>query len=156
MVAIPVVSLVFGSLPSRGAWIEIGVTPVSLIYLSGRSPRGERGLKSENFCKYYHGEGRSPRGERGLKFWRGINRRLRTGESLPSRGAWIEIVFPPAWLTGGQCRSPRGERGLKWQGGAEMIGMILSLPSRGAWIEIFDSSNQSANASVAPLAGSVD
>ena len=34
------------SLPSRGAWIEIGVKTYHLMCLTGRSPHGERGLKS--------------------------------------------------------------------------------------------------------------
>ncbi len=57
------------SLPSRGAWIEIGLGLSALHLLDGRSPHGERGLKSD-----------------GLDPCRGAVRR-----SLPSRGAWIEI-----------------------------------------------------------------
>ena len=34
------------SLPSRGAWIEIYVAPIVVDENHGRSPRGERGLKS--------------------------------------------------------------------------------------------------------------
>ena len=59
---------------------------------AGRSPRGERGLKS--FCipyDIYNLFGRSPRGERGLKC---INE---FGGMSTTRG-----------------RSPRGERGLKY------------------------------------------
>ena len=45
-----VVSLVFGlvmrSLPSRGAWIEIGRVTEIRATATRRSPRGERGLKS--------------------------------------------------------------------------------------------------------------
>ena len=83
------------SLPARGAWIEM---QCGAAYYSGdyrRSPRGERGLKL-----YYprrSGEAypsRSPRGERGLKF--GNLGALRTlDESLPARGAWIEIAPSP-------------------------------------------------------------
>ena len=54
--------------------------------------------------------------------------------SLPSRGAWIEITIP--------C-SRTLER---WK----------SLPSRGAWIEIATSAASVGLTSVAPLAGSVD
>ena len=36
------------SLPPRGAWIEINGEPMEVVYLAGRSPHGERGLKS--FC----------------------------------------------------------------------------------------------------------
>ena len=100
----------------------------------GRSPHGERGLKSLDAlsatlyrCRSPHGERglkaldalsatlylcRSPHGERGLKFWRGV-RCLDVMLSLPSRGAWIEMTWAPnGWIT-------------SW-----------SLPSRGAWIEI--------------------
>ena len=79
-------------------------------------------------------------------------------KSLPSRGAWIEILRmvttsnsdKVAPLTGsvdchtslpppaksGIGRSPHGERGLKWLGPFVQQGRQLSLPSRGAWIEI--------------------
>ena len=56
--------------------------------------------------------GRSPSGERGLKFVR-EQWPERVDESLPIRGAWIEI---PTTRTGGffmPGRSPSGERGLK-------------------------------------------
>ena len=56
--------------------------------------------------------GRSPRGERGLKFLPSAVARARA-RSLPSRGAWIEIPqgFPQGLRS--HSRSPRGERGLK-------------------------------------------
>ena len=80
--------------------------------------------------------GRSPHGERGLKSWR-LHSNLRQGRvalltesvdwnviypkrfasihsSLSSRRAWIEIEktrINPQKMT---CRSPHGERGLKW------------------------------------------
>ena len=57
---------------------------------SRRSPHGERGLKCTGpflkrccFC-------RSPHGERGLKLFLAFLQ-LRPEESLPSRGAWIEM-----------------------------------------------------------------
>ena len=58
------------------------------------------------------------------------------GASLPSRGAWIEIL--PAWLiiALSDRRSPRGERGLKYKTLTNYLDKQLSLPSRGAWIEI--------------------
>ena len=58
---------------------------------------------------------------------------LRFGVSLPSRGAWIEILL----LT---C----------------VYGRMLSLPSRGAWIEIVTKKARFSTGHVAPLAGSVD
>ena len=76
--------------------------------------------------------GRSPRGERGLK---SLHEMLKVapGESLPSRGAWIEI---PLCSNMGNSNS--------------------SLPSRGAWIEISLCGRNSMRPIVAPLAGSVD
>ena len=53
--------------------------------------------------------------------------------SLPSRGAWIEII-----------RYPRNSR------------QYRSLPSRGAWIEMECDRRESCSEVVAPLAGSVD
>ena len=54
-------------------------------------------------------------------------------ESLPSRGAWIEI-----WRSTGSTSANR------------------SLPSRGAWIEITTNCCGATGTHVAPLAGSVD
>ena len=54
-------------------------------------------------------------------------------ESLPVRGAWIEIRFAP----------PNDE-------------IARSLPVRGAWIEIVICQLQSSQPRVAPRAGSVD
>ena len=56
---------------------------------------------------------RSPHGERGLKLDQGVGS-VELVTSLPSRGAWIEIVL------GRRLDMPEA----------------LSLPSRGAWIEI--------------------
>ena len=100
-----------------------------------RSPRGERGLKSEPPLPCWFTHGRSPRGERGLKSgeirrimksiwslpsrgaWIEIRTCLRTQSrfiwSLPSRGAWIEITVSLCSLPWSSSRSPRGERGLK-------------------------------------------
>ena len=56
------------SLPTRGAWIEIRRLRRCWGDLPGRSPHGERGLKSEAKRTF-----------------------LAVQESLPTRGAWIEI-----------------------------------------------------------------
>ena len=80
----------------------------------GRSPRGERGLKFNKRLAKGILVGRSPRGERGLKFQRGTEDHL-VEQSLPARGAWIEI---PAGTTA-------------------RPGWPTSLPARGAWIEIW-------------------
>ena len=123
------------SLPVRGAWVEIRCRKCRRRKADGRSPCGERGLKypaslppsscarrspcGERGLKYLRAIerpcptlGRSPCGERGLKF---TDRRMRIiyPQSLPVRGAWVEIY----------CR--RHEPRQAW-----------SLPVRGAWVEI--------------------
>ena len=57
------------SLPVRGAWVEMPMRPAMRDRVAGRSPCGERGLKSP--CE--------PRIVAGLM-------------SLPVRGAWVEIT----------------------------------------------------------------
>ena len=87
--------------------------------------------------------GRSPRGERGLKFGFLLSDGQSVQGSLPPRGAWIEMSrtfacllvklksLPPrgAWIEiySGRCmkancfgRSPRGERGLKFRGSRQI------------------------------------
>ena len=57
-------------------------------------------------------------------------------QSLPSRGAWIEIFVR---FNNGILhirRSPHGERGLKFIIIVNPTASGMSLPSRGAWIEI--------------------
>ena len=101
-----------------------------------RSPHGERGLKlSGEFRADPRLDGRSPHGERGLKCGGAVDRN-QGWKSLPSRGAWIEMLvyccidvylssLPSrgAWIEISQlsstkgtvvCRSPHGERGLKF------------------------------------------
>ena len=56
------------SLPPRGAWIEMPVRGFRATARSrGRSPRGERGLKSQPPGGAESRDRRSPHGERGLK-----------------------------------------------------------------------------------------
>ena len=76
------------SLPSRGAWIEIHagrrkLMPSSVAPLAGSVDRNLGSLKG--YCE-------------------------REG-SLPSRGAWIEILLYAAAKPSAPGRSPRGERG---------------------------------------------
>ncbi len=78
------------SLPPRGAWIEISKKKPTNKTKNSRSPRGERGLKSNCICTTSHAVGSLPRGERGLKC-----------KQHPE-------YFDPSG------RSPRGERGLKF------------------------------------------
>ena len=58
--------------------------------LNGRSPHGERGLKSVGATQGNAHLGRSPHGERGLKS-QSLPPARYLSRSLPSRGAWIEI-----------------------------------------------------------------
>ena len=103
-----------GSLPVRGAWIEISARPDEMIRGRCRSPCGERGLKCR-LCSNTHGHSRrSPCGERGLKCrlcsnTHGHSRRSPCGE----RGL-KSMRFRPAAIPA-LGRSPCGERGLKWQ-----------------------------------------
>ncbi len=78
--------------------------------------------------------GRSPHGERGLKSIRRAQPVLRTW-SLSSRRAWIEIQQPQQPFR--RCRrSPHGERGLKYISRDYILQTDRSLSSRRAWIEI--------------------
>ena len=104
---------VTGSLPVRGAWIEIAVYVRTSVHQESRSPCGERGLKSL------------------LRAWRNCRRcaslpvrgawiemsisdsALNASSSLPVRGAWIEIGTTDTIIDTGISRSPCGERGLK-------------------------------------------
>ena len=80
---------------------------------TGRSPHGERGLKSSGRVAFLPCfAGRSPHGERGLKF-----------DQLGQHG-------------GGLGRSPHGERGLKFATASISTAVGGSLSSWRAWIEI--------------------
>ena len=87
--------------------------PYAVVDPGRRSPHGERGLKSgPGGPPARHPARRSPHGERGLKLLPG-DQPVQAGRSLPSRGAWIEMLTPPT-----------------------LAFVVQSLPSRGAWIEI--------------------
>ena len=58
------------------------------------------------------------------------------GSSLPTRGAWIEIISHTLSCTLRVRRSPHGERGLKFSSKTSKESTRESLPTRGAWIEI--------------------
>ena len=79
------------SLPVRGAWIEMRRKKLLLVRYRGRSPCGERGLKS-------------------------TKKTLASllASSLPVRGAWIEMAAATARCRTARRRSPCGERGLKF------------------------------------------
>ena len=83
----------YKSLPSRGAWIEIGDAGIHAVYNISRSPHGERGLKFPDLGDIAHQVGGSLP-SRGA--WIEIALSIygeRRKQSLPSRGAWIEIVL---------------------------------------------------------------
>ena len=68
------------------------MTPNASALLMGRSPHGERGLKSSTLRQgAARLTRRSPHGERGLKFARDFGANF-SARSLPARGAWIEIA----------------------------------------------------------------
>ena len=102
---------------------------------NGRSPCGERGLKSKSTVQNPYAHCRSPCGERGLKFSVHrftsflIPRRSPCGE----RGLKYRLRIEAAKVN---CRSPCGERGLKFILILLNRTCIQSLPMRGAWIEI--------------------
>jgi len=126
---------------------------------TGRSPHGERGLKSSNCCDIciFNISRRSPHGERGLKSEKS-EYVMNMVQSLPTRGAWIEIFSAPSASAPSNGRSPHGERGLKFlprlcrrvtrgrsphgERGLKLTDyninniLSLSLPTRGAWIEM--------------------
>ena len=97
---------------------------------------------------------RSPRGERGLKLNIG-KAVLYLPQSLPSRGAWIEIYYLLRRLNDKLSLPSRGAW-IEIRNYAGSVGWFGSLPSRGAWIEIRADSFEKARTAVAPLAGSVD
>ena len=117
------------SLPSRGAWIEITAPVGILLNVTSRSPHGERGLKFVALGLITIGP-RWSLPSRGA--WIEIGRvqvmAILVTSSLPSRGAWIEIRRTPP-----TCLCP------------------ASLPSRGAWIEmIISKTTSSGQASRSP------
>ena len=61
---------------------------------------------------------------------------IKKWESLPARGAWIEIGSSASTPDSHLGRSPRGERGLKYHSRECSASRLPSLPARGAWIEI--------------------
>ena len=64
--------------------------------------------------KYSFFHCRSPHGERGLKYTLGTTHHLPKW-SLPTRGAWIEMLVTTSRYNSPIGRSPHGERGLKFR-----------------------------------------
>ena len=96
------------SLPTRGAWIEIGAEAPAGPNDGRRSPHGERGLKSFADIRGTSAICRSPHGERGLKLPTGLI------HSLPL------------------SRSPHGERGLKSGLGLAQLYLLDVAPHTGS------------------------
>ena len=77
--------------------------------------------------------------------------------SLPSRGAWIEILPVRKSVCHSHQSLPSRGAWIEMVMGRPARGPMVSLPSRGAWIEITRKCrNDLRNWPVAPLAGSVD
>ena len=101
------------SLSLRRAWIEISRWDTRFCHCQGRSPYGERGLKSK-----------------------GAVMLPLSKESLSLRRAWIEINCTMAKYGLPVRRSPYGERGLKFDDADLSRDARQSLSLRRAWIEI--------------------
>ncbi len=80
----------------------------------------------------------------------------RVRESLPARGAWIEIMINKRKHPAFDSRSPLGGRGLKSLEVCINPSGLWSLPARGAWIEIIHSHELQNEDAVAPRSGGVD
>ena len=76
--------------------------------------------------------------------------------SLPSRGAWIEIIKRDAYRLGMTVAPLAGSVDRNSASFSSLSEVRASLPSRGAWIEIQILHHVTSQVYVAPLAGSVD
>ena len=127
------------SLPVRGAWIEIAVPANGQLHAESLPVRGAW-IEIISICHppNHAASGRSPCGERGLKSISVATDVSRSAMSLPVRGAWIEIALSVSARCTHVSLPVRGA----W---IEIIWRILerirsaSLPVRGAWIEIANS-----------------
>ena len=115
------------SLPTGGAWIEIQTAQTKKSVQSCRSPQGERGLKFRTVPPGIFQRRRSPQGERGLKCPKSYEF-FTTSLSLPTGGAWIEIMVGAVRSAGTNGRSPQGERGLKLLPGKYLLGQTGRSP----------------------------
>ena len=76
-------------------------------------------------------------------------------ESLPVRGAWIEIS-PSAYNYAYIPSLPVRGAWIEISSWRAMWNMLMSLPVRGAWIEMISPGTARGTEFVAPRAGSVD
>ena len=83
----------------------------SVCWQGGRSPRGERGYKLHSIRREtaYHTVAPLAGSVDRNDFYHPMLANL--GESLPSRGAWIEMTSTILCWQTSESRSPRGERG---------------------------------------------
>ena len=103
---------------------------------AGRSPHGERGLKSKESVTCNMRKCRSPHGERGLK-WRDCLILASVGKSRSPHGErGLKWSGTRAITHGHAGRSPHGERGLKYAEEGDFAAASPSLSSWRAWIEI--------------------
>ena len=77
-------------------------------------------------------------------------------ESLPVRGAWIEIPARTSAAAGRRLSLPVRGAWIEIASSRSYSGACASLPVRGAWIEMWCSSLLPIEEEVAPRAGSVD
>ena len=120
--------------PSRGAWIEISHSTVTVLKTLSHPSRGawiEIKIKESSI--------HAPKSHPSRGAWIEMldpGSMFQPWPSHPSRGAWIEI--PPATSGNASCgrRTPHGVRGLKSDGRIDRLLRVMSHPSRGAWIEI--------------------
>ena len=127
-------TLIRRSLSSRRAWIEMPYMIRRKSDNTGRSPHGERGLKSFFRWSSYRCQGRSPHGERGLKSTCCGSPVMKNGRS-PHGERGLKFDQIAAWRSS-VGRSPHGERGLKFKNIKPIFEKHGSLSSRRAWIEI--------------------
>ncbi len=82
------------SLPTRGAWIEIGRLLLRPYVGTRRSPHGERGLKSHfQSSKPFCPDASLPTRGAWIEIASGYVSQRETLGSLPTRGAWIEMII---------------------------------------------------------------
>ena len=77
-------------------------------------------------------------------------------QSLPVRGAWIEMAFLRFVSTAFASLPVRGAWIEMSVSGMPAVSHGASLPVRGAWIEIATGAHRAGSSAVAPRAGSVD
>ena len=136
----------------RGAWVEIPSAIGRASRRACRSPCGERGLKFRA-CAGEKSQNESlPVRGAWVEIFRG-GACASPSVSLPVRGAWVEIAGGSGGSGGDWRRSPCGERGLKSVVCRSFSCPFRSLPVRGAWVEIATGSRQAGRFASLPVRG---